>query len=455
MASVATKKFKIHNAKQFIESIGEAANSNYYLFIGRPLQWTDENSPPTPSDAVANTTFDYWRDAIAFRKIKSTDLTHVIPRNNWTANTIYNMYDHRDQYLLTNSTPHCVLTTNFDVYKCVFNGKNASSSGANSTIEPTGTGNTVITTGDGYKWKYLYTIGTADALSFLTTAYMPVKTLAADDGSAQWRVQSYADTVNGAIEIAVVTNGGSAYSTSPTVTITGDGTGATATATVTANAITAITITAGGSGYSNAVITITDASGSGATAVPMVPPRNGGITAHGKDPINELGGSYVMLYGEFEGTVSNTVTVDNNYRRIGIIKDPLLANGSAALANTYRQTLNLLLTGAVGTFTKDEIVRGQTSGAKGLLVDWNAGGNANTARLVSIEGTFQAAEVVEGIGNGNTSPAISASGATGTVSTITEPELLKYSGEILYIENRSPVTRANDQTELVKIILSY
>ena len=48
------------------------------------------------------------------------------------------------------------------------------------------------------------------------------------------------------------------------------------------------------------------------------------------------------------------------------------------------------------------------------------------------------------------------SGATGTPSSHdTTPELTADTGEILYIENRKPITRASDQTENVKLIVEF
>ena len=71
---------------------------------------------------------------------------------------------------------------------------------------------------------------------------------------------------NGVKTIAV-TNGGTGYTTAPTVTVTGTGTGTIATATVTSGVVTAITITYVGSGYTAApTVTLTVGGGTGATA---------------------------------------------------------------------------------------------------------------------------------------------------------------------------------------------
>jgi hypothetical protein len=62
----------------------------------------------------------------------------------------------------------------------------------------------------------MYNVSAAEALKFLTTAYVPVKTLSANDGSAQWSVQQSA--ANGAIHhISISANGSGYLSTSNTI----------------------------------------------------------------------------------------------------------------------------------------------------------------------------------------------------------------------------------------------
>ena len=44
---------------------------------------------------------------------------------------------------------------------------------------------------------------------------------------------------------------------------------------------------------------------------------------------------------------------------------------------------------------------------------------------------------------------------TATLTTITAGEMEPMTGEIIYIENRAPVTRASDQTEDIKLIIEF
>src|SRR5690606_26687094 len=97
-----------------------------------------------------------------------------------------------------------VMTDEYHVYKCISNG-----GFVKSTVKPTGTSTSIIETADGYKWKYMFTLSTANALKYLTPDFIPVDTLSADDGSAQWDVQQAA--VDGAIDYIKITAAGSGY----------------------------------------------------------------------------------------------------------------------------------------------------------------------------------------------------------------------------------------------------
>ena len=48
-----------------------------------------------------------------------------------------------------------------------------------------------------------------------------------------------------------------------------------------------------------------------------------------------------------------------------------------------------------------------------------------------------------------------AGAATGTIASLTNPEIEYNSGKTIYAEDRSPITRATDQTENVKLIVEF
>jgi len=426
MASIVTSKFRVHNAQQFTESFSEASNTIMYLFIGKNTAFPDDNNPPTPVNSTANIEYTPWRDMYAAKRITTSDVTHAVPRYDWTSGTVYDQYDDTDTNLIE-SDDFYVITEDYNVYKCLFN------AGATaSTTKPTGVSTSPFTTADGYIWKFMYTVTTAKALKFLTNDYIPVQTLASDDGSDQWDVQTAA--VDGGIHVIKVTSGGSGYATAPAVTITGDGTGATANSTITANVVTSVTITAAGTGYTRASVTF--ASGA-AAATAIISPKGG----HGADAVEELGGKYIMLNVRLDGTESNTFSTANEFRQVGIVRDPYLYGTSTrAVASSFRQSYKYQLSGISGTFTVDETI---TSGS-------------NTASLVEFTtpNIFTTLPVHKPFAN-TTTVTGGTSGATGTIAAITTPGLKPYSGDIIYVENRVPISRAADQIEDVKLIIQF
>ena len=58
--------------------------------------------------------------------------------------------------------------------------------------------------------------------------------------------------------------------------------------------------------------------------------------------------------------------------------------------------------------------------------------------------------------NGVTDPVTAANDATSSnIVFEKKPDMKKYRGDILYVENRSPVSRASDQVEDIKLIVQF
>ena len=452
MAAIITNKFRIHNAESYIEGFSESAATNVYLFIGRPQPWTDDTSPPTPADN-SDTNFNAYDDMVAMKRVTASDVTHAVVRRDWTSGTVYDEYAH--DYTSSNqsnsgasdlfSATFYVLTEDYNVYKCISNNGNTA-----STTKPTGTSTGYITTADGYEWKYMYTVSAADALKFLSTDFMPVKYVTSDPGAGQpykeqWDTQQNA--TDGEIKNILITNAGSGYSSAPTVTITGDGTGATATATVSAGNITAVSITNEGSGYTQATITLSGGGGTSGAMKAIISPKGG----HSSNAVHELGGFYVMNNVRLEyNDGAGDFPVSNDYRRIGLVRDPYNYGTSVVATDTTRtatKSLTLESAGLTGTFSVDETITGGTSGATAKVIDWDA-----TNRIVRYYQdintgftAFQAAETVTG----------GTSSATGTVNAANNPEIEPDSGDIMYLEHRRPINRASDQIEDIKLVIEF
>ena len=74
------------------------------------------------------------------------------------------------------------MTDDYNVYKCLPNNDTTSGGivGTTSIVKPTGTGTSIISTADGYKWKFMYQI--SRSLKFVTPNYIPVDTVRRSNG---------------------------------------------------------------------------------------------------------------------------------------------------------------------------------------------------------------------------------------------------------------------------------
>jgi hypothetical protein len=485
MPAIITDRFRTHNSEQFQEAFSETSGNTMYLGIGRPQAFATatrgdartnnegtDTTPLTPADNLNAQHFPF-DDMMAAKKIAASDVTFAVPRRNWTTGTTYDIYRHDYGEFATGTTTAItanggastlhdsaffVLTTARNVYKCLDNDNNTA-----STVEPTGTATTVLTTADGYKWKYMYTLSASQQANFLSTDFMAVAT----DSTVS------SASINGAIDVIKIKTAGSGGTngTHTGVAIRGDGTGGVCTVTVAGGVVTAVTVTTAGTGYtfatvSNAQIVAAGATNlSGAELDVIIPPKGG----HGKNAIEELGGFYVMMNTSLEGTESGNsgdLTVANDFRKITLIRDPN-AGGSAATATTLRATKGINLSGVSGSYVVDEKITQASTGAVGKVVEWDS--------TNSILYYIQTRHTNEGIDtNGNqtafsgTNTVSGAGGATGTPTTSTSTidsvsftsgysasEIDHDSGDILYIENRAPITRAADQTENIKLVIEF
>ena len=507
MAAIITEKFRQSNADAFSADI---ASSKYYMFVGKSQPWTSEgatsdSAPPTPVDSVAPESY-YWDDMLAAKLISSKSF--VIPRRDWSASSAFDMYRHdiggvsTGNYGTTKTTSSSGATNLFDstfyfktsehkVYKVLYNGDQLQTGAGNiGGSEPTSTIDAPFWSGD-YYIKFMYTMTTTEVVNYLTTDFMPVNVNANRDA-------------NRGVYVFMVTSGGSGYPTTGGESngavfytkLKGDGDG---------NAKARLVISGGsivefgnnsaptnsymaneGSGYSFATFDLaatniyTDANCttliSGGTVTSWNNATAGTIKAiidpadgHGQDDIEELGGHFVMLQAKFEPGDADAVQV-NDFRRVGIVKNPIdSATSSVASLATARTTNAILMaSGGSGTYQVDEKITQASTGAQGRVVEWDA-----TNRILyyvqekySTYGLDSAGNLTAFSGQNAVTGATSSAAFTPTNTNPTVngvvfsggyavPELSRDTGEIIYVENRRAISRASDQTEDIKVVVEF
>ena len=516
MAAIITDQIRILNAKNFVAGVSSSSNS-YYSFVGltdpTAIQSDWDNDPPSPIDNFTNHN-DFWDTAIALKKINSSDVKQVVTKNSWTSGTTYDYYRH--DYSITNPPKHAqgtslyssnyyVLNSDFRVYICLKNGTSPENpDGKPSLDEPTFTDlepKAAGTSGDGYIWKYLYTIKPSELVKFDSTEYMPVPSDWAT-GSENSAVRENA--VDGGIKCVVIQNRGvglgTANRTYTRVPIKGDGSGAECTVVINADQnVGSVDITNQGSNYTFGTVDIVAGGLPRPDSYPqldvIIPPTGG----HGADIYKELGATNALVYSRIENDSENPDFITGNQiARIGILENPKAFGSSSILTlDKASAAYAMRLTGtgySSATFTPDSIIT-QTTGTgvtaigkvisydqlTGVLKYWQdrtmAGfttvGAATTTPIYGFNADRFTADVSDGgsvnITGGSISLGINTSfdglstsinnktyylGQTFT-SGLSNPEVKKYSGNMLYIDHRPAITRSSNQKEDIKVILQF
>jgi len=435
-----------------------------YCFLSQVDPWLDENNPSAPTQDQAYIK-QIFKNMFVAKLITSSNISPVTQRINWTSGTVYDYY--QDNVNMFETSPDGLLVRYFyvknkfdQVFKCLWN-----NNGGPSLYEPFfqpgnyGTNNIFQGAGDGYKWKYLYTIDIGSKQKFLDNDWMPVPV----GFNIPNPVQSNAGY--GDLEVINVTNGGSGYDTANsiiTVNITGDGTGAVATPIVNVamgGVITDIQVINPGTNYSFANVSIVSSNtllGSGATAIAPTSPVGG----HGFDPISELGCNRVMVTCQFNGAETlngiDYIPTDIDFRQVGIVINPLAYSGntiSTATSPIYKIATELTVSGGFGQFVSDEIIYQGTSLAQaqatggfiGTVLSHNT--STNVVKVINTNGTFTLNAPIFGV-------------SSGTVRTlfsyVASPQgFIPFSGLISIVDNRTGVQRSTDGIEIFKFVLGY
>jgi len=162
-----------------------------------------------------------------------------------------------------------------------------------------------------------------------------------------------------------------------------------------------------------------------------------------------------MIAAKLVGTETSTLPITNDFRTYGLIRSPKSYGlTTIAAGSNYKQTTTLTMSTVYSTgvdFTLDETV---TQGsATGEVVSWTAAANGvagSVLEINNVSGTFTNSVAVVGATSG-----VSYTTDTSDNSGVGNPGLEPYTGQIVYIENRSKITRSTSQTEELKIILAF
>lgn len=422
--------------------------SYYFVGLGRSQIWNDSDI----ADANIN---NYREERLARNNLQGvkqvTDASFVVPRYNWSSGTTYNAWD---DATVGHTTPSFyVLNSSNDVYICVRQGKTSTGVAVPSIIEPTGTTTALVKTADGYIWKYIYTVGAYAASRFLAANFIPVKFIDSADSSDPISERVQLDIQNGAIpgQIAniVITNGGTGYASAPSVIITGDGDSvATATAIISGGSVVNVILDSNGSGqlkgrnynYAN----VSFSTGNATARAVLTPPGGFGANA-----IKDLKASAIMFNGRPSGAEGGELLIDQDFRQICLMKNVKKMNDSDFTGAAGLALDKLVFNPGATAFTRDNLVVGATSGAKAYIdqTDSAAGVWIHQTETTGFK-SFQLGEAL----SAQNLAGVTVSGSA-VLSSIDSATVNKYSGDILYIDNRAAIVRSAGETQDIKIVI--
>lgn len=526
MPAIVTDQFRILNASNFVDSI-ENSNNSYYVFLGLPNPTTvgfgrtanwDVNTPD-PIDSINN--IHHYQDTMIFgKKITSANVRRVIRRVDWSRGTKYEMYRH--DYNIANLSPltqsarlydanYYVINSEYKVYICIDNGSSGITTGGNASqdeptftdLEPSPAGQS----GDGYLWKYLFTVTPSDIIKFDSTEYIAVPNSWQSSTDVQItaiRENGNSDINENQIKKVYLDSAGLGYlgGLGQSFNIIGDGTGGKVVLDVdNLGQISNVQVASGGKGYTFGMVDLGGISANAtktAKLVPIIPPSKG----HGYDVYTELGTDRVLVYARFDDSTKD-FPIDTKFAQVGILKNPVSYGSTSIFTDSQFSSLySIKLTpssvnGSINVGDKIfQTVYGGGAVAIGTAVGYVASFDTetkvlkyyqdrslyfnpskqdqtdykevtSTAKVLTFESTGQliTSNNVTGF-SGNVETTFS--GITTTLSTgkivnlgvifnsgLANPEINKSSGDVIYIDNRPLVTRNSRQKEDIKIILEF
>ena len=516
MAAIITDQIRILNAKNFVAGVSSSTNS-YYSFIGLPnptdIQSDWDTNPPSPRDSFDEEN-NYWDTMIALKKINASDIRQVVQKRFWSTGTTFDMYRH--DYSRSNtakvsgatnlySASYYILNSDYRVYICLQNGTDPDNlNGRPSLDEPLFTDlepRAAGTSGDGYIWKYLYTIKPTDIIKFESTDFMPVP---ADWETSTDNATVRDNAVNGSIKIVTITNRGvsvgPANRTYTRVPIRGDGTGAECTIVVNNDQkIESVTISNQGSGYTFGTVDLVAGNVPTGTTIPtfdVIISPNGG---HGANIYRELGAYNVLMYSRIENDIQNPDFITGNQiARVGVVENPESFGSTQILTLDKASAIYAIkLTGVnansttynADSFITQTVSTGSTSVGRVISYDqvtsvlkyWqdrsNSGFSTVGVAITNPSFGFDQVEFSSSPGPGGSlvitggSESLSIDTAFTGISTVinnrtyylgqsftnglANPEVKKHSGNIIYVDNRPSITRSSNQKEDIKVILQF
>jgi hypothetical protein len=374
---------------------------------------------------------------IAMKKIATSSVSHVLKRVDWTSGTVYVEYHHTIDDIIDQD--FFVFTEDFNVYKCISN-----NGGVTSTVKPTSDSVDIIETADGYRWKFMYEVQQADVLKYVTSDWIPVKYLTADDSTAQWNVQE--NSVDGSLDHIDVTAGGAGYYSDTGTAQAG-------------NTSTKIQLASTASStddyYNNMTVYIT--SGAGAGEFKTITDYTGSSREATVDTVWTSIPTNTSVYQVMPAVIVASTTGSGAIFRIsGVTAGAITKVTSVNRGTNYRDATATVTDGGGSSCVLVPLIGPVNGHGKDAVTELGGAKVMLNTRLIGLDGSdfpinddFRKVHLI-------VNPKVSAVGnALASATTYSTSEILSDSGSIIYTEFRAPINRAPDSTEDIKLVIEF
>lgn len=207
--NIFTNHFHTHVSKLFWNCIANNANTDYYMFAARNLDFPNDDVPPSPLTSYRAEHTEIHEEIVFGKKISSSDVTFMIGNNLWESGTAYAQYDDQDETLHSKNFFAIVyLSDEYLIYKCLKN-----NGGSASTVKPTQKITTSFVLSDGYEWKFMGSITEDYYAKFSTNSFSPI------NPSSNDAISIATSAISGAIDSYIVIDRGIDYRAYATGTI--------------------------------------------------------------------------------------------------------------------------------------------------------------------------------------------------------------------------------------------
>lgn len=308
-------------------------------------------------------------------------------------------------------------------------------------------------------------------------------------------------TPNGTIDAIAIVSGGYSYGVA-NISIQGDGEGAEAEAVIdpVTNSITKINITNRGTNYTWAKVTVVG-NGQGAELRAIISPYGG----HGKNSPEELYTRSLMFYSNISTDLNQGVVVGNDYRQVGIIKNPRVFDGYEKYQGAIGSACYIIqspidvskfekdddlyierithpgvewepsLDLTIGDFVwaEDNIYTVVVSGLGGSVMPTHTSGSAQNGfavltyvgstksqknyRIVSVSSSSALVQSLDNDIPTSNDAFVKTSSINDKFIAVTvgNPNFDKYSGQLMYIDNKQGFTPSGDETITLRTIIQF